>query len=189
MMKWLVRRRIAAFEKAWNYDSSYARDILDADPGALLAFGKVMGLSRYRKDVPAAPYYAAKIVAVMSEDCGPCTQLIVDMAQKEGVDPAVLRAIVARDIDAMPDDVALAAGFADAALRHAPEADAKRDAIVDCWGRRGLISLTFAILSARIFPTVKYALGHGHACMRVTIAGETRPVLRAVAWSAERAAS
>jgi hypothetical protein len=180
MMKWFMRRRIAAFEKAWNYDSSYVRDILDADPRALLAFGKVAGIGEYRKGVPLAAYYAAKIVAVMSEDCGPCTQLVIDMAQKAGVEPAVLRAIVAKDVDAMPDDVALAAGFAEATLRHAPEADAKRDAIVDCWGQRGLVSLAFAITAARIFPTVKYALGHGRACMRLTVGGETRPVLRAV---------
>jgi len=184
MLKWLFRRQIAGFERTWNYDSSYARDMLDADPKALLAFGKVMGLSRYRKDVPVAPYYAAKIVSVMAEDCGPCTQLVVDMAAREGVAPEVLRAIVARDVEAMPDDVALAAGFADATLRHAPEAEAKRQAVLDCWGRRGLVSLAFAILAGRMFPTVKYALGHGHACMRITIAGETRPVLRAL--SAER---
>ncbi len=180
MLKWLARRQIAAFERTWNYDSSYARDMLDADLSALMTFGKVMGLTKYRKGVPVAPYYAAKIVAVMAEDCGPCTQLVVDMASREGVAPEVLRAIVNRDVNSMPDDVALAAGFADATLRHAPEADAKRDAILDCWGKRGLVSLAFAILSGRIFPTVKYAMGHGHACMRVTIAGETRPVLRAV---------
>ncbi|HEY1720049.1 MAG TPA: hypothetical protein VGG27_02305 [Magnetospirillaceae bacterium] len=180
MMKWLMRRQIAAFDKAWNYDSSYALEIMEADPKALLAFGKVMGVSRYRQGVPAAPYYAAKIVAVMAEDCGPCTQLVVDMAQKDGVNAATLRAIIAKDIEAMPDDVALAAGFAEATLRHASEADAMRDAIVDCWGKRGLVSLAFAITTARIFPTVKYALGHGHACMRLTVGGETKPVLRHV---------
>lgn len=188
MLQWLFRRQIAAFERTWNYNSSYARDILDADPRALLTFGKVMGLSRYRKDVPVAPYYAAKIVATMAEDCGPCTQLVVDMAVREGVAPEILRAIVHRDIEAMPDDVALAAGFADATLRHAPEAEAMRTAILDCWGKRGLVSLAFAILAGRIFPTVKYALGHGHACMRVTIAGETKPVLRTVGEATERAA-
>jgi hypothetical protein len=105
---------------------------------------------------------------------------VIDMAEKEGVDPAVLRAVVARDVEAMPDDVALAVGFAEATLNHSPEADAKRDAIVDVWGKRALVSLAFAITTARVFPTVKYALGHGHACMRLTVGGETRRVLRAV---------
>ena len=52
------------------------------------------------------------------------------------------------------------------------------------WGQRALISLAFAMMGARLFPTLKYALGHGHACMRLTIGGETRPVLRELTWAA-----
>lgn len=37
------------------------------------------------------------------------------------------------------------------------------------WGRRGLASLALALASARVFPTVKYALGHGRACTRVVV--------------------
>ena len=43
--------------------------------------------------------------------------------------------------------------------------------IVKRWGRRALVSLAFAITAARIYPTVKYALGHGKACMRVVVGG------------------
>ena len=31
--------------------------------------------------------------------------------------------------------------------------------------------VAFAITVARIYPTVKYALGHGKACMRVVVQG------------------
>jgi hypothetical protein len=114
----------------------------------------------------------------MQEDCGPCTQLGIDMAQQGGVDPAVLRAIVARDVAAMPEDVALSVRFAEAALARSPEADGLRDEVVRRFGQRGLISLAFAMLAARMYPTLKYALGHGQACTRLTIGGETRPVVR-----------
>ena len=178
MLRWYLRRQMAAFQRRWNYDASYMDEVIDADPRALITFSKAIGVSRYRKDVPIAPHYAAKIVAAMAEDCGPCTQLVVDMAEREGVDPAVLRAIVARDFAAMPYDVALAARFAEKSLRHAPEADDLRDEVLRLWGKRGLISLAFAITAARLFPTLKYALGHGRACTRVSVGGETRPVLR-----------
>jgi hypothetical protein len=46
-----------------------------------------------------------------------------------------------------------------------------REAIVKRWGRRALVSLAFAVTAARIYPTVKYALGHGKACMRVVVVG------------------
>jgi hypothetical protein len=101
MFRWFLRRQIAGFERTWNYDARYMHELIDADPQAMLAFGKLQALSRYRKDVPAAALAAAGIVAVMSEDCGPCTQLGIDMAERDGVDPAVLRAIVARDFAAM----------------------------------------------------------------------------------------
>jgi len=178
MIRWFLRRQIAAYQRTWNYDTSYIQEIVDADPRAVWAFSKVMGFTQYRKDVSPAVYYAAKIIGTMAEDCGPCTQLAVDMAARAGVDAAVLRAIVAGDIAAMPDDVALAVRFTRATLQHDWEADALREELIHRWGKRGLISLAFAITAARLFPTLKYALGHGRACMRVTVGGETRSVLR-----------
>ena len=89
MLRWFLRRQIAAFERAWNYDAGYIHEMIDVDPRAVLAFGKLQAISGYRKVVPPAAYFAAGIVAVMAEDCGPCTQLAIDMAQQAGVDPTV----------------------------------------------------------------------------------------------------
>jgi hypothetical protein len=61
--------------------------------------------------------------------------------------------------------------------------------LVRRFGKRGLIALAFAMLAGRTYPTVKYALGHGHACMRLTIGGETRPVLRDVTRPLQRVAA
>ncbi len=178
MLRWLFRRRLDAFDRAYGYDSSYARDLLDADPGAFLKFAKVMGLARYRKDVPADAWYAAGIVGSAAEDCGPCTQLGITMAEREGVEPDVLRALLEGDESAMPPDVALAFRFARATIAHDPEADGFREEIVERWGKRGLVSLAFAITASRLFPTVKYALGHGRACARVKVGGAAVDVAR-----------
>jgi hypothetical protein len=82
-----------------------------------------------------------------------------------------LRAVLADDPDVMPPDVALAWRFTGATLAHDAAADEYRAEIVHRWGRRALVSLAFAITAARLYPTVKYALGHGKACMRVAVAG------------------
>ena len=179
MLKWFLRRQVAAFERSWSYDASYLRTLIDTDPRAMLAFGKLQSIVNYRRDVPPAVYAAAGLVAVMQEDCGPCTQLGIDMAQQGGVDPAVLRAIVTRDFGTMPEEVALAVRFAEATLARSGEADGLREQVVRRFGERGLISLAFAMLSARMYPTLKYALGHGQACTRLTIGGETQPVRHA----------
>ena len=102
------------------------------------------------------------------------------MAQRQGVDPAILRAVVARDLGAMPYEVALAVRFAEASMKRAPEADDLREEVVRRFGKRGLISLSFALVAGRIFPTLKYALGYGRACTRLTIGGEPQPVLREI---------
>ena len=184
MIRWFLRRQIAAFERAWNYDAAYMHELIDIDPAAMAAFGKVQALSKYRKDIPLAPYWAAGIVSVMAEDCGPCTQLTVEMAERSGVDPAILRAVVARDYQRMPFEVALAVRFTEATLRHAPQADDLRDEVIRQWGKRGLLSLSFVMLAARMYPTLKYALGYGKACTRLTIGGVVQPVLHDVSRAA-----
>jgi len=189
MLRWFLQRQIAAFERTWNYDAGYMHEVIDIDPRAMLAFGKLQAISNYRNGVPPAAYCAAGIVAVMAEDCGPCTQLAINMAQQAGVDPAELRAIVTRDFKAMPGEVALAVRFTEATLRHAPEADELREEVVRQFGNRGLIALSFAMLTARMYPTLKYALGHGRACTRLAIGGETVPVLRDVTQSMPRASA
>lgn len=181
MLSWLMRRRIAAFERAYDYPMDYARDILEASPRALLTYGRILALARYRRDVPAAAAYAAKLVAAKAEDCGPCTQLCVTMAEREGVAPAQLRAVLAGDEKAMSEEVLLAYRFAAAVLAHDPRADALRDEVVARWGRHALVSLAFAIATVRVFPTVKYALGHAKACTRVIVGGSPVPVLRQAA--------
>jgi len=171
MMKWLLKRAIDRFEREWKYDGSYMREIIDASPRAAWLFSRAAALGQFRRDVPLEPWYAAGITAVRHEDCGPCTQLGVAMAERAGVSPEVLRAVLADNPDAMPPDVALAWKFTRATLAHDPAADEYREAIVKRWGRLALISLAFAITAARIYPTVKYALGHGKACMRIVVGG------------------
>ena len=170
-MKWLLKRAIDRFEREWKYDGSYMRDVIDASPRAAWLFSRAAALGQFRRDVPLEPWYAAGITAVRHEDCGPCTQLGVAMAERAGVSPEVLRAVLADNPDAMPPDVALAWKFTRATLAHDPAADEYREAIVKRWGRLALVSLAFAITAARIYPTVKYALGHGKACMRIVVGG------------------
>jgi hypothetical protein len=171
MVKWALRKGIAKFEREWNYDASYMRDLADASPRAAWLFSRVTALGRFRQDIPVDAWCAAGITAVRHEDCGPCTQLGVTMAERAGVSPAVLRAILTEDEAAMPAEVALVWRFTRATLAHEAAADEYREAIVQRWGRRALVSVAFAITAARIYPTVKYALGHGQACMRVVVAG------------------
>src|SRR5215467_4487139 len=171
MIKWALRRWLRKFEQEWNYDASYMRDMIEASPRAAWLFSRAAALGQFRVDLPIDAWCAAGITAVRHEDCGPCTQLGISMAERAGVSPVVLRAVLADNPDAMPPDVALVWKFTRATLAHDAAADEYRDAIVKRWGRRALVSVAFAITAARIYPTVKYALGHGKACTRVVVGG------------------
>src|SRR3954454_13505810 len=171
MIKRILYGTVKTFERSWNYDASYLHDIVDASPRAAWMFSRVAAMGQFRRDLPVDAWCAAGITAVRHEDCGPCTQLAVTMAERARVSPAVLRALLADQPDAMPPDVALVWKFTRATLAHDAATDEYRDAIVKRWGETALVSVAFAITAARIYPTVKYALGHGKACMRVVVGG------------------
>jgi hypothetical protein len=181
MLKGLLRRQLDRFARRWDYDASYMREVLEADLGAFLRFAPIQGMTGYCRGVPRACWYTAKIVTVLDEDCGPCTQLVLRMAEADGVMPELLRAILDGDVAAMPADVALAWRFADAVRRRSPDAEELRQAVVASWGMRGLISLAYGITTARMYPTLKAALGHAQTCQRVTVGGASRPVQRRAA--------
>ena len=44
MMKWFLRKGIRKFERDWNYDASYMRDMIDASPRAAWLFSRVTAL-------------------------------------------------------------------------------------------------------------------------------------------------
>ena len=171
MLRAILRGRIAAFERAWGYDASYLRELLDVSAVAIIQFGMVSALG-HRRGAPPAALCAARLVGTVSEDCGPCTQLAVDMATREHVAPEILRALLAGDVAGMGDEAGLAYRFARASLARSLDADPLRDEIVRRWGKRGLTALALALTTARMYPTLKYALGHGHACARVLVGGE-----------------
>jgi hypothetical protein len=171
MLKWFIRRQLASFEKQYGYDAGYMRHVLDADLGAFLKFARAANVGRYRKDVPKDVYVAAALVGSLTADCGPCTQLGVTMALREGVSGKTLAAVLRGDDAAMTEDVRLGAHFARAVLARDAAADPLREEILRRWGPRAVISLGLALVASQLYPTFKYALGYGHACQRIDVEG------------------
>ena len=130
-----------------------------------------------RTAAPPAALAAASLVGTLAEDCGPCVQISADMAVAEGVAPGVVRAIVAGDEAGMGETAGLAWRFACASLgRDMEVADPLRDEIVRRWGERALAAIALQLTTARMYPTLKYALGYGKACSKVVVGGVAAPV-------------
>jgi hypothetical protein len=172
MLRSLLNHIVGRFEKRYDYDVSYMRALIETDPAAFLAFSKVQGLGSYAR-APKAAIIAAKLVATLAEDCGPCTQLVVKFGEEQGLSATVLKAILTGDEAAMGADAALAWKFARATLaRDMEAADPLREEILALWGEKGLATLALAIAASRVYPAVIYALGHGKTCSRVQVKGE-----------------
>jgi alkylhydroperoxidase family enzyme len=171
MLTWLIRRKIDAFEREYSYDMDYARDLLGTSLQAMMRFHKATGLGDYREDLPEDAWYAARLVAMRAEDCGPCLQLTATMAERDGQAPEMIRAVVGERFDELSDDVRLTVNFVRAVIARDVAANALRDEVLRRFGRKGLVSIAFAILSSRLYPTLKYALGYGHACSIVHVGG------------------
>jgi hypothetical protein len=176
MLKAAFARGIDRFEKTWGYDASYLRALLAASPASFFKFGFVTRLVD-RRDAPAEALAAAGIVGTLAEDCGPCVQISADMAAAGGVRPEVIRAILAGDEPAMGETAALAWRFARASLaRDMTAADPLREEILRRWGEKGLAAIALQLTTARMYPTLKYALGYGKSCSKVVVAGVAAPV-------------
>ncbi|MBS0410576.1 MAG: hypothetical protein JSR86_11725 [Proteobacteria bacterium] len=175
MLKAILSRQIDKFERDFNYDAAYMRDLLDASVSKFFKFSFLPSLGHGRAAPPEA-VAAAGIVGTLAEDCGPCTQISVDIAARGGVKPDVLRAILAGDLAAMGEAASLGYRFARAVLaRDMEEADPLRDEILKRWGKAGLVDISLSLTTARMYPTLKYGLGHGKACSRVVVAGADAP--------------
>ncbi len=178
MFKLLARFGVRRFGARYEYDTGYLEALLDASPAAFVKFTRVAALSRHRRRVPVEAAFAAKLVGALAEDCGPCVQLVADMAHEAGVADNEIRAILASDTAAMSDTVRAAYDFADALVRRGSSLDRRRDAVRLLWGATGIVDLTLAAQASRLFPMVKAGLGFAKACAGVTVGGAPAEIRR-----------
>jgi len=175
LMHWYVRR----FERQWGYDASYFHDVVEASPSATRKFIFLQPMAEHREDVSKDAWHAAHLAGALAEDCGPCVQLCVDMATRAGMEPEKLAALIRGDIDDAGPDAAFGFRYGMAVATNADTTLSLVEQARKRYGERGLISLAFSVTTARMFPTLKRAIGHGAACAKVVVSNETIAVKHA----------
>ncbi len=182
MRSWIARRTLRAFAKRYGYDVSYLEMMLNESPAAFFKFAPLTKAAAHREAVPIDASFAAKIVGALAEDCGPCTQLVVDMALEAGMPKDQIEAVLRRDPRAMNERDH--ARIPVRRRRGAPGRRAEdefRDAVRAQWGQKGVIDLTLALQMGRMFPMVKAGLGYAKECRRVTVDGHNVDVVKQAA--------
>ncbi len=181
MRQWFARRYLQSYRNRYNYDTSYMEMVLDETPDAFFKFAKIFGIANYRRVVPIEAIYAAKMTGALHEDCGPCTQLVVDMALEAGMAHDQIEAVLNGKCSDMNDATTLGYRFARAVCERSVAEDEAREAVRAEWGNKGVIELTFALQIGRIFPMVKAGLGFAKECRRVVVEGHHVDVVRKAA--------
>lgn len=171
-----LRRQFDKFGRQYGYDTAYLREVADLDTGGAVKLALVSKFTSHRFGLPAAAYFAAKVTAAKWADCGSCLRLAVSMAEEAGVKRADLAAMLVGQAENAPDDMILAARYAQATIDNDLELTA---IIADCesrWGRRGVAGLAAATVSGLLYPVFKRGLGYGNVCEPVIaeLAAEVR---------------
>ncbi|MEM9180174.1 MAG: hypothetical protein AAGA89_10700 [Pseudomonadota bacterium] len=172
MIKWLLRRGARTFGKTYDYDVSYMLDVINTSTGAGARLSAFPLISQYRGPKAAAQIWMGAIFASTLEgDCGPCAQLVVDMAQAAGADTMDLK----RCFDGDPEqagDIGLGFRFAMAAIHGHLDVDDLQAEIETRYGRQAVVAASFAAATGRFYPVFKRGLGYGHACHQLVFDGK-----------------
>lgn len=172
MTRFVLNKVIDAAERLFGESLDYLRFILRASVGAFFAFARLTGVSRYRHMLPVAPFHTVRVAAARFEDCGPCVQTTVNLARKDGLAPAVLRAIVDGRPEDLPEDLADVFRFVEKVLARTHDEGELREKIRARYGRDGdavLTEIALVLSSARAFPVTKRVLGYATSCANVRI--------------------
>ena len=156
-------------ERETGYSTAYLRHMVSTSLGAFIRFAFFTPMASYRRKLGLIPWHVARIRATKSEDCGPCVQLVVDMAIKDGVSKKIVEATLTNRPQLLPEEALIAYIFTDTVVNADPDDDVLRAEIVDRYGERGLVELAMTIAACRVFPTLKRALGYAQSCQIVAV--------------------
>ncbi|GAA0466607.1 hypothetical protein GCM10009096_04110 [Parasphingorhabdus litoris] len=167
-----VRQRIApagipnrlflnAVDRMTPGESAYIHEIASAPGHMLEKFKHFMPASNHRHEADAGLLSAARIGAVLVEDCGPCAITAAQGALAEGLPRDEVNTMLTGNLNG---DNKLAFDFGQAIARQSAEADDLGLSIEQRFGRGVRRELAMAAAMVRAYPAMKRGLGMTTAC-------------------------
>jgi hypothetical protein len=169
MLRSFIHQKLDTEERRLGASIDYLHHIVDVSPMAFLRFASIMPFSNSRSVLPKDAWFVAQLVTLQHQDCGACLQIAVNLAQKEGVASALIRAVLDRNKDALSEELANVYDFTRIVIDATADDGALRETLRKQYGDQGLIELAYAIASSQIPPTVKRVLGFATSCTNVNI--------------------
>lgn len=163
-----AQKQINDFEEHYKYDSTYMRELLKYSPEGFAKFNAILPLTSHREKLSIEDFWVAKLAALQVEDCGECLQLNVRMALEDGVTKQIIEAAInaASNLSENLKDVYY---YAKAVAAHAQIETALMDRIKARYDKGMLLEFGLCIATAKVFPTIKRALGYTKSCSLIEI--------------------
>ena len=142
-------------------DGDYVAELARAPGQAFDRFLGFMPASAHRHDAPPALFHAARIGAVLAEDCGACAMIAARGALADGVDRETVNALLAGTAEG---DLAIGFRFGQAIATQSAEAAELGDAIEAVRGRVVRLELAMTAALVRAYPGIKRGMGYAQSC-------------------------
>lgn len=164
MIRWMILWRLNAAERLLGESLDYARHILRVSQRAFFKFARFLAVAGYRRALPPEVMHVAQLVATRDADCAACVQMAINMARRDGVPAATLRAVLDDRPEDLPQELDDAYHFARAVVTASGDEAPFRERIRARHGEEALVELALALAACRTFPVVKRALGYATSC-------------------------
>lgn len=162
------RQMIDDFENQYNYDCTYMRELLEHSPEGFAKFANFLPLSSHREKLSPDDYWVSKLVAMQAEDCGDCLQLNVRMAVEEGISKTTVEAVLEGG-DTLPSKLKDVYQYAKYLTANSSIDPQLVDRVTKYYDKGALLELGLCVATAKVFPTIKRALGYTRSCSLVKI--------------------
>ena len=160
--------QITAFETHYHYDAGFLKDMVQHAPGSYDHFQHFQTMARHRELLSTEVFWIAKIASMQQEDCGGCLQLNLNMAREKGLPVAWLSAALDGG-STLPAHLQQVLHYARQVAAQGSVEPELMEAMQQAYSKGQLLELGVAIASAKVYPTIKRALGLTQACQAVTI--------------------
>jgi alkylhydroperoxidase family enzyme len=161
----LIRKQ----EKELGASLEWMRDVADTSLPALFKSALVTPFGNHRRYLPKDAWHVARLATTLTEDCGTCAQIVVNLALKDGVSPGILYAVIRGQPENLPENLRTVQQFA-SMIAAGQDDSALRELLLTHFRDEGIVELAIAIATSRLIPTLKRAMGHSQSCFLTGIA-------------------
>lgn len=159
---------IARAERATGESAAWMRDVAALGSGSFVRLMAFQSFANVRGVAATGDLLAlARLGAVMAEDCGPCTRIVMRMARRAGLGADVLECALSGGLG-LSGARSAAFEFGRAVASGSMDAVELGETLEALLGRKARTELAIAAATVRVYPALKRGLGYAASCSAIS---------------------